>query len=174
MEFETYLEYAEKCAAKRLDDIISNSSLENATALISTFFSYAENIMRIFTGRLHSKIYEDHQVLTEARSFLQIDQNRKIDILFQEVDQSNLDELANHQFLKICRDFSQQCRLKTVAKIDKNTDAHFVTMDNASFRFCPDKTGTAAFASFNQPKATTNLIEQFNLMFDRGILLTAA
>ncbi len=94
--------------------------------------------------------------------------------MFQEVDHSNLDELADHKFLKICCDFSQQCRVKAVAKIDKNTDVHSVTMDKVGFRFCPDKTGIAAFASFNQPKATTNLIEQFNLMFDRGILLIPA
>lgn len=174
MEFEIYREYVNKCAGNRYDDIIPNSNLNHAKILIAAFFSHAENIIRIFSSRLHSNIYEDNEVVKNAHHFLQNDKSRKIVILLQEINEANKNELADHHLMKICQEFPQQCELKTVAESDKNITSHFVIMDEIGLRFCPDKEGTSAFATFNQPKAATNLVQQFKLLFNRAISLNPA
>lgn len=174
MEFETYREYVNKCADNRYDDIIPNSNLDHAKILIATFFSHSENIIRIFSSRLHADIYEYNELVKNVHHFLQNDESRKIEILLQEIDEANMNKLDSHHFIEICKEFPQQCELRRVAEIDKNIATHFVIMDKIGFRFCPDREGTSAFASFNQPKAATNLVNQFKLLFNRAISLVPA
>ena len=93
---------------------------------------------------------------------------------YQYFTEANMNKLDSHHFIEICKEFPQQCELRGVAEIDKNIATHFVIMDKIGFRFCPDREGTSAFASFNQPKAATNLVNQFKLLFNRAISLVPA
>lgn len=174
MKSDSYAEYVDRCATERLCDIIPNSSTDHATILIGAFFKHAQNLVRIFSSRLHDDIYNDEDLLNAARNFLHKDKRHEIRILLQEINLDNFTDIKNNEFCKLCLEFPDQCKLKTVSERDRNIKSHFVIMDNHGFRFCPDKDNPSAFASFNQLTATNNLLDQFKVLFKRASIVVPA
>lgn len=166
-----YAQIIKEYADEESEEIIPNGGIHQAAALIDNLFSHAKQSMKIFSSRLHPGIYESEEVLASAKLFFKNKDGRKAQILLQDTDE--LSDLGERKFLKLCRDFSDQCEFKKVGQIDKNEKSHFVIMDNTGFRFCPDKELTAAIASFNNPKIVTNLGKQFDIIFSRGVHLSS-
>ena len=174
MKKNSYAKYVNKCAKEQKSDIIPNSSTDHATILISTFFEHAKQIVRIFSSRLHGEIYNDEDLVKTARDFLLKSKDNQIRILLQEISTDNFDEVESNEFCKLCLEFPDQCTIKTATKNDREISSHFVIMDENGFRFCPDKANPSAFASFNQPTATKNLLDQFKVLFERASLISPA
>ena len=165
-----YAQIIKEYADKEAEEIIPNGGIHQAAALIDNLFSHAKQSMKIFSSRLHQGIYESEEVLASAKLFFKNKDSKKVQILLQDTDE--LSDLGEHKFLKLCRDFSDQCEFKKACQKDKIEKSHFVIMDNIGFRFCPDKNLIAAIACFNNHTIATNLGKQFDIIFRRGIHLS--
>lgn len=162
-----YSDHVASLAQNKSNELIPNGSNAHAIVLIQSLFLNAEKKMRIFSSMLKREIYEDNQIINGLANFLNKPE-AKLEIIVQDYHlYDNRNNLSHNNFFKICSD-SDKCSINVASEKDRLLKEHFVIMDDMGYRFCPDKNGSSAVASFNRPTIAANLIKQFDILFGRS------
>ncbi len=161
-----YSNHVANLAQNKSNELIPNGSNAHAIILIQSLFLNAEKKIRIFSSILKKEIYEDNQIINGLDKFLNKPETG-LEIIVQDYHSSGNDNLSDNNFYKICND-SDKCNINTASEKDRLLKEHFVIMDDMGYRFCPDKNGSSAVASFNRPTVAANLIKQFDILFGRS------
>lgn len=167
---ENYRKLVKKLADEGSSDLIPNGGVEHAEVLIENIFYHAKNTVRVFTGRLNARVYGAKDIVDNAKEFLQLDKNNKLQILIQEYSDDDLKQFASHNLITMCKEqFDDMCEIKAVNDADdKNVDSHFVVMDEIGYRFEPNKEKPTAIGCFNDAEKAKILNQMFDKMFERG------
>lgn len=167
-----YSKYVNTLADNKSSEIISNGRTEHARVIISNLLAHAEDEICILSSHLRDEIYS-HESVIESLKFFLSKRKTKIKVLLQESGKA-VDPSTNEPrslFIKVCRDLGKEdskCLISKTHKKDTEIAEHFIVMDKTGYRFCPDRNIPEAVASFHRPNTALNLLEQFNIIFDRA------
>lgn len=162
-----YFEIINSCAKKKTDLMIPNGNALHAAYLFKTFFKFSQNKICIFTGRLYSEVFDNEEVIENAKKFLREGGDRSIEIAIQGQEEEIEDIVENRKFISTI--INDQERKGSLRVYDSRglprkikTINHFATMDDRAFRFETDHKESKAFANFGDKEKTSILIETFN------------
>ena len=170
-ELKTYEKHVRKLAEENSDELILNGLMDHAKILVTNLLLNTKKELRIFSSSLKSELYDDPLVLDALTNFIgsaSEQQQKTVTVLLQ-----NSDSLGESKFLSILTGDGLNKNIKVnlmevVETNDQEIKQHFITSDNGAYRFCPDKEGTKATASFNREDDVRHLVEQFKLLTDRA------
>ena len=166
---ESYRDRVEKLARDRDGKPIYNGSLDHAEIIVENMFAHAKSDVCILTGHLNARVYGPAPVMEQARLFLSNPQHT-VKLLIEEPEKI---EWKEHPFL---HEFSDNENVE-IRKIPKNLqdsyDFHFLVMDDDSYRYEGDKTKYSAIAAFGDKKGAANIREIFNVLWAKGISISA-
>lgn len=166
---DNYRKMVKKLADAKSGQLIPNGGTDHAEVLIENIFSHAQNVVRIFSGELNSRVYGSASVLAKAKEFLKSGTSKKIKILIQDTGAFNEEYLAAHDLVKTCKEVSRNaCEIKLASENDREIGSHFVIMDHQGYRIEPDRMKPTGVGCFNDSKRATALSVFYDKMFDRG------
>lgn len=161
---EKYRETISKYAKTEEYLEIANGSAIHATFLLQTFFENAKEKICIYTRRLHVDVFDNYDLLSAAKGFLEKNENTKILIAFQKADAQ--EEILGRSFIKeLAKVEGAQQKLELW---DANTWPaklnHFAVMDDKAFRYELNHDQKEAVANFGDKKSAKKLSELFNFL----------
>jgi hypothetical protein len=150
-----------EAARTKSNMIISNRDASHAAVLFTVMFDHAEHHVRIFSGALSKKFYEQQGIIDAALRFLR--KGGRLDVL---VENSVEGGPAGNAFVSALTDMNAtivELRLDSLPNHEKVFEdfCHFLAMDESGYRVELAKDTYEARASFNDPVITKNLIRLF-------------
>lgn len=147
---QKYIEELKKLDKEGSNELISNSSEERATELITQLLANAKNNVNIVSAKL--SLYNNPSVIEALKTALA--NKVTVNLLLDNYPDSGIDKKNN--FLKICQQ-SKNCIVETMPN---QLNAHIITRDGVAFRYSEiDGFGTAV-GSFNYPIIAKNADEK--------------
>ncbi len=147
---QKYIEELKKLDKEGSNELISNSSEERATELITQLLANAKNNVNIVSAKL--SLYSNPSVIEALKTALA--NKVTVNLLLDNYPDSGIDKKNN--FLKICQQ-SKNCIVETMPN---QLNAHIITRDGVAFRYSEiDGFGTAV-GSFNYPIIAKNADEK--------------
>lgn len=154
---------------------ISNGRPEHAAFLVHRFLTYAEEVVRIYSGSLARTlngvaVYGDSHIVRAASDFLGRGGQVRV------VVQDGIDK--DHPFLGLARGVERGTRkgslvVKEAADADRLPAYHWMVMDESAYRLETDVETAKAHANFGTPKVATTLARLFDELYEGGETLFA-
>lgn len=157
---ETYRKLVDDLFRNKSDRIIANSSDAHAAVLFEAFFKYAEKEICIFCERLNKNVFDHHDVLENAKKFLEKGNTRLwIGITAAQPEQSDFFELLKQRKKESS---GANIRVMRFPKMTANGNfINFAVMDDCGYRYEPDYHKCAAIASANDAPFAVKLKRAF-------------
>ena len=163
-----YKKIIDRCAKSGENFVINNGNATHAAYLLTKFFAKAEDQMRIFTGELFAKVFDDPSLIAAALDFLSRGDDHKIVVAFQEED-GKKERVLKRNFVK-----ELIARPENVSKIEIHSISldldgqvnHFAVMDSSAFRYELDHDKKSAVANFGDQKNSGKLKRFFDTLID--------
>lgn len=151
-------------AHERTGEVITNASVEHASAVVETMFAEARSEVDILTGTLTPRVYGRDAVVEEARLFLASSYCNRLRVIL-ETDSPR--DRKNHPLLNACGEFENVQLRYAPPATQKLYGFHFLVMDTDCFRFEADKSRPNAIATFGYKKGAKNLKGIFETLWNR-------
>ena len=151
-------------ARERTGEVITNASVEHASAVVETLFAEAKSEVDILTGALTPRVYGRDAVVEEAKLFLASSYRNRLRIIL-ETDSPR--DRMNHPLLKECSAFENLCLRRASPATQKLYGFHFLVADADCYRFERDKSRPNAIASFGHEEGAQNLKRIFEALWNR-------
>lgn len=185
-----YFRAVDKALKGSIDRLISNGKPQHAAYLIEKFLAHAQQVVRIFSGRLARavngvEVYENDQVLAAAEKLLKKGASLHI-VLEQDIDLRTGETWTDHPVAQLA------CRLRKEGMIDGVLDIrqasegsltylkdrdfpyHWMIMDESAYRLETDIGKAKAHANFGDGEMAGKLARIFDhLLFNRATPLSA-
>lgn len=149
-----YREGVETLLNLRSDKPISNSEPAHAAILFEVFFRHAKEHVRIFCNKLSSKVFDNAELVHEAREALK--RSVKISVMVQQ------DEPEDSAFLKTLHEAGIVV-LRASGAV-KDSLYNFAVMDTISVRIEPDRNEWKAQARMFVPELASSLAKVFDTL----------
>lgn len=167
--FDDLAEYSARVETARLlssAEIIYNSSHRHAAVLIENLFLSAKQRVRIVCRELSLRSYGRDEVIAAAEVFL-AREGAELSVLVEKIELP-VDEKGNpgvNPFVDAIRRLPGVVVEENGTAVDVPFD--FLVADEVAWRFEPNHHQSVARASFNEPSMAADLVELFDLMWDR-------
>ena len=152
-----------KLATEESNELIPNGDAMHAKIIVQNLFLRGQQIIRIFTSSFKNDIYDDSNVIDALVRFLNKPHTR-VKVLLQDPE----NDLESKRIYTVCKG-RNNCEIRYINNDSKDKDlgAHFITMDDKAYRFCPDINDLKAVASFNRKDTVDNLNGIFDELFSK-------
>ncbi len=162
-----YKKIIDRCAESGENFIINNGNAMHAAYLLTKFFAKAEDQVRIFTGELFAKVFDDQNLIAAAIEFLSKGANNKIVVAFQEKEgeEEKKGRVLKRNFVKNLTALPENADKLEIYSVSLNLDGqanHFAVMDSSAFRYELDHDKKSAVANFGDQKNSGKLKEFFD------------
>lgn len=149
-------------ARERTGGVITNASVEHASAVIETLFAEAKSEVDILTGTLSPRVYGRSTVVEEAKLFLASSYRNRLRII---LESDSIKDRKNHPLLKECSEFENVHLRYAPLSVQKRYEFHFSVMDADCYRFEGDKHRPTAVARFGHEEGARNLKRIFETLW---------
>lgn len=153
-----------KFARERTGKVVTNASVEHASAVVETMFAEARSEVDILTGTLSPRVYGRDAVVEEAKLFLASSYRNRLRIIL-EADSPR--DRKNHPLFNKCGEFENLHLRFAPPSTQKPYEVHFLVMDGDCYRFEGDKSRPKAIARFGHEKGAQNLKRVFQILWDQ-------
>jgi len=164
-----YKDIINRCAEAGENFVINNGNAMHAAYLLTKFFAMAKKQVRIFTGELFAKVFDDPHLINAAVNFLSNDADRKIVVAFQEEEGKNSRVLERDFVKKLTTTLPENSGKLKIYSISLDLDGqvnHFAVMDSSAFRYELDHDKKSAVANFGDQKNSNKLKQFFDKLID--------
>jgi hypothetical protein len=137
-----------------------NGSSPHAEMLIAAFFKFASSRVRILTGHLDARVFASEKVIWNATQFL-ASPDHSLEIIFHSEIEDQ--KIYSHPLISKVFESAEALQVwKVRPSLRSGITAHFVLMDDDSYRFEVDKEGSAGVAAFGDKDFAAKLAEIFD------------
>jgi hypothetical protein len=169
-----YKKIIDECAKNRENFIIYNGSPLHAAYLLSKFFEYGAEKVKIFSGRLYEGVYGANELIEKAIDFLKKD-GTTLEIIFQNSNFKK--EIPQHRLLRrIYEEFGDKMpnklKIWDASSIHIEKLHHFALMDEQAFRLETDHQKRKAIANFGDKKTAEVLGKVFEVLKKKAQLVS--
>lgn len=159
--------YAKNC----IDSEFPNKGSEHATIVISRIFEYAEQYVKIFSGKLNSDVADNPKFIQSLKRY--INSGKKLEVIVEEIpeiDKSNalklIIESSKNPMLDVSIKKASNEFLESVRNSFKSKNIyHFIVSDDRAYRVEVDKNNFKARCNFNDTHISSILNNTFSNFF---------
>ena len=160
-----YRDIIDRYAESGENFVINNGNALHAAYLLAKFFAIAKKQVRIFTGELFAKVFDDPRLIDAAVNFLSNNADRKIVVAFQEEEEKSRKVLERDFVKKLTMTLPKNSGALEIYSISLDLDGqvnHFAVMDSSAFRYELDHDKKSAVANFGDQENSGKLREFFD------------
>jgi hypothetical protein len=159
-----YDQFVEQLAKDHVAQVFTNQSAAHALSILRNAFKYAKHDVNIFSGTLDSCVYNDKELISEAKDFI-TRRNGIIRVLLQNaVDDSRTKD--ENDFLNAILSSGGHIKLTEDGHPLKNAEKHFFVSDTKAYRVELDIRERSAVCNFNDETLGGQLNKLFTSSWD--------
>ena len=187
---QDYFLAVDEALADSIDRLISNGKPQHAAYLIEKFLDHAQQVVRIFSGRLARtvngvEVYGNDKILAAIDKLLKKGASLHI-VLQQDIDLRTGETWTDHPVAQLASRLRKKGVMNGVLDIrkaskgslaylkDKDFPYHWMVMDESAYRLETDTKKAKAHANFGDDEMAGKLARIFDrLLFEQAIPLSA-